>query len=422
MNRPLRVMHLDKFASRTGGGGTGFMLELVRRQRAHGHDVEYLATEGETDVETSLRHLFPRRPQFDPPPTGTRERITSAAHMIWSRSAAAAVQRAIDEFRPDVVHAHNLYHQLTPSVLRPLRRAGIPVVMTIHDFKLVCPTYRLVDGSGSHCEACVGSSPLGVVNVVRRRCQGGSAVQSAVLMVESGLHRAIGAYDPVDAFLCPSAYMSELLRRGGHGDRVREVPYGYDLASIPARTEPGTGVVFAGRLSWEKGLDHLIEALTLLPEVELTVCGDGPQRAEWKALAADKLPGRARFLGHLDRAEVLERLRGAAVTAVPSVWAENQPLSIIEAMASGVPVVAGDAPALQEMVRPGITGLTADPRDPRALADALATFVHDPALQRRIATSARARAEEIHDMDRHLRRLDEIYDELRRRPRRGRAD
>jgi glycosyltransferase involved in cell wall biosynthesis len=416
VSRPRRILHVDKFGSRSGGGATGYMLEIVGRQRAQGHHVEFLATDGPTDLDTALRHLFPPRPQLEPPPPGIRDRITTAAQMVWSRRAAAAMHAAIEAFRPDVVHAHNLYHQLSPSVLRPLRRAGIPVVMTVHDYKLVCPTYRLVDGAGTHCEACVGG-PSRVVNVVRRRCQGGSAGQSAVLMAESGLHRLSGAYDPIDTFLCPSAYLAGLLGRSGLGDRTEHLPHGYDLSTIPARTGPGQGVVFAGRLSREKGLDHLVEALALLPDVQLTVCGDGPQRAEWEALADRRIPGRARFLGHLDRAQVLEHVRSAAVLAVPSVWAENQPLSIIEAMASGVPVVSGDAPPLREMVHPDETGRTANPRDHQALADALATFVHDLELQRRVAVTARSRAERTHDMNVHLQRLDEIYERCRGRTR-----
>lgn len=405
-----RILHIDKFGSRVdGGGAAGYMLEILARQRAAGHTVDFLATDGVTDVTSGLRDLFPPRHHFSPPPSGLRDRATTAGQMIWSRTAARSVEQAIERFRPDVVHCHNTYHHLTPSIFRPIRRAGIPIAMTVHDFKLVCPTYRMIDGSGAQCDACVEGS---VVNVVKRRCQSGSLVQSAVLMAESGLHRRIGAYDAVGAFVCPSEHLANLLRRGGFGDRVHHLPSGYDLDSVTPRTEPGTGVAYVGRLSWEKGVDHLIEAVALLDEVHLTVCGDGPQRADLEALAAARLPGRITFRGHLGRAEVLAELSCAAVAAVPSVWSENQPLAIIEAMACGVPVVCGDEPALREMVVADESGTTVDPRDHRALATALERFVTDPELQRRLAITARARAERIHDMRRHLDALDATYTRL----------
>ncbi len=407
---PLRILHIDKFASREdGGGAAGYMLDLVSRQRASGHRVEFLATEGITDLETELRRFFPPRRHFNPPPTGSVGKIASSAQMVWSRAAERSVEAAIAHFRPDIVHCHNIYHHLTPSILRPIQRAGTPIVMTVHDFKLVCPTYRLIDGSGQHCEACVEGS---VINVVKRRCQNSSRIQSAVLMVESGIHRQVGAYDPVDVFICPSDYMAGLLRRRGLGGRVRHVPSGYDLETIAPRTEAGSGVVFVGRLSWEKGVDHLIESVALLDGVHLTVCGDGPQRADLERLAQDRIPGRVTFHGHLSRAEVLTELRRAAVCAVPSVWSENQPLTIIEAMACGVPVVSADVPALREMIVPGESGVTVDPTDHRALAAALEQFVIDPGLQRRLAVTARARAERVHDMTRHLDALTDIYAEL----------
>lgn len=406
MTAPLRILHVDKFASRAGGGGTSYMLEILQRQRARGHEVELFASDGPRDVDTRLAHLHPPRPSFEPPPARLTERLATTATMVWSRRAERAMERALAEFRPDVVHCHNLYHQLSPSVLRPIRRAGIPIVMTMHDYKLVCPTYRLIDGEHQQCEACVGGS---VRNVVARRCQGGSRAQSAVLMLESGWHRTIGAYDAVDRFLCPSAYLADMMRRGGFGERVVEFPNGYDLDSITLRTTTGRHVVFGGRLSWEKGVDHLIRAIALLDDVPLVVCGDGPQRTELEQLAERLVPGRVTFLGHVGRHGVLEQFALAAVVAVPSVWAENQPLTIIEAMACGVPVVSGNAPALHEMVRPGISGLAVDARDHAALATALTTFVDDPDLQRSIAVTARAHAEATHDMTRHLDALESEY-------------
>ena len=408
MSGQLRILHVDKFASRAGGGAPGYMLDLVARQRERGHAVEFLATEGVIDLETRYRHLFPRRITLDPPPSGTAARVGTAATMVWSRRAAVAMAAMLDDFRPDIVHCHNLYHQLSPSVLRSVARRRVPVVMTVHDYKLVCPTYRLIDGDGRHCERCVDG---GVHHVLRQRCQSGSVAQSAVLMLESGLHRRFGAYDPIATFLCPSAYMADLFRRAGLGDRARHLPYGCDVSLIEPRTGTGSGVIFGGRLSPEKGVDHLIEAVALLDDVELTICGDGPTRAVLETQANRLLGNRVRFLGHVPRVQLLDLIRAAAVVAVPSVWAENQPLMVLDAMACAVPVVSGNSPALQEQVRAGVSGLTVDPHDHIAFAEALAQFVNDPQQQRAIGASARAFVVSRNDMDAHLAVLDQLYRE-----------
>lgn len=402
----LRILHVDKFASRRGGGATAYMLEMVEQQRRRGHDVELLSTEGEIDVPARYQARFPKRIVLDPPPRRLGEQAASVATMIWSRTAAAAMESVLDDFAPDVVHCHNIYHHLSPSILSPIRRRGVRCVLTVHDYKLVCPTYRLIDGRGESCDACVGGS---VVHALRRRCQGGSLRQSAVLAVESGIHRAGRMYRGVDAFLCPSRFAAGLLGRAGYGSRVHVVPIGYAAAGVAVRTHPGQGVVYGGRLTNEKGVDHLIAAVAQLPGTTLTIAGDGPARAALERQAALELGDRAHFVGHVDRGRLVELFRSSAVVAVPSIWAENQPIVILEAMACGVPVVSGDAPALAELVEASGSGAIVDARDHGALARALARFIDDPGLAQQTGAAGREHVVRVHDMDDHLDCLETFY-------------
>ena len=404
--RPLRILHVDKFASRRRGGAPAYMLDLVEWQRAHGHDVEFFASDGPTDARGRYRDLFPPVPTFDPLPGSAVGRARAVGHMLWSRRVARAFAEVLDDFQPSVVHLHNIYHQLSPSILGPIRRRRIRHVMTVHDYKLVCPTYRLVDGAGRHCEACVDGS---VNNVVRRSCQAGSRVQSAVLMVESGLHRMFRAYESVDAFLCPSRYLAGLLERAGLGGRCHHLPLGYDMDTVPARTSPGQGIAFGGRLVAEKGVDHLIEAVALVPGVHLTVCGDGPDRGRLERAAARLLTGRHEFTGHISRDRLLAVFRASAAVAIPSVWAENQPISALDALASGAPIITSSTPALTEIVPPGVSGLAVDPRDHAQFAAAIAALASDVALQERLGSVGRARVAEVHSVPRHLSALERIY-------------
>lgn len=291
------------------------------------------------------------------------------------------------------------------NVLGPVRSRGIRCVMTVHDFKLVCPTYRLVDGDGRHCTACVGAS---VVNVVRRRCQGGSRTHSALLAVEAGLHRALRSYESVDVLLCPSRYSAEILRQGGFGAQVAHLPLGYDATAIEPAATPGTGVLYAGRLSREKGVHHLIEAVAEL-DATLTICGDGLERSALSALGAARLGTRIRFTGHVAHEQVLELMRAARVVAVPSTWVENQPLVVLDAMAAGVAVVAGRTPALVELVEATGAGPCVDASDSRALAAALAGYLSDATRATAAARSGRQYVRRVHEMEHHLDSLEEFY-------------
>jgi glycosyltransferase involved in cell wall biosynthesis len=336
--------------------------------------------------------------------------VTSKAkavgRMLWSRSSASGMRAVAERFRPDVVHLHNVYHQLSPSILRPLRDLGVPIVMTAHDYKLVCPTYQLLD-HGQPCEACIGRrfhhAPL-------RRCKDDSFGASLVAAVELSLHTALHAYAPIRAFICPSRFMEDKLRAGGvYPERLRWVPHFIDTTGIETTSRAGGGVVFAGRLAPEKGIDVVVRAVAELPDARLDIAGDGPSRAELETLAQQVAPGRVRFHGRLAKADVHRLLRESAVAVLPARWYENQPMAILEAFACGVPVVGSTLGGIPELIDPGVDGTLAPPNDPHAWAGALRPFLEDPPSAVEMGRRARAKVEEHFSPAAHLARLDEIY-------------
>ena len=191
---------------------------------------------------------------------------------------------------------------------------------------------------------------------------------------------------------------------GGFPDRIRHVPHFVDCAGITAKEDPGGPVVFAGRLSPEKGVDTLIEAAGILGS-PVEIAGDGPERERLTALAARRAPGLVRFHGRLDKAEVLALFRAASVVAVPSRWFENQPMTVLEAFACGVPVVASDLGGLSELIDPGVDGDLVPPNDAEALAAALERLTTRPAAALALGQAARAKAEHDFSCSRHLQRL-----------------
>lgn len=409
----MRILHVNKFLYRRGGA-EGYLQDVAELQAAAGHEVAFFGMAHELNDPQHYAAAFPPHVEFEPPPPGAAGKLRSFGRMVWSTSAQRGIAEVLDDFRPDVAHFHNIYHQLSPSVLRPLARRGVAAVMTLHDYKLACPTYQFLD-KGQLCQACLGGH---FREAVRRRCKDGSLAASAAAAVELGLHHRIGAYDRVDRFLCPSAFLADTMRTAGIApERLHVLNNFVDTTTIRAQQEPGTGLVYAGRLSPEKGVDVLLEAVRRLDgAATLHVAGDGPSRAALEAAARQAAPGSVVFHGRLPKPDLLDLIRRAAVSVVPSRWYENQPLAVLESFACGVPVVTTDLGGLPELVEPGVDGALVRHDDPAALAAVLSPLVADPARCHAMGRAGRAKVERRFSPAGHLAALTGHYEAVRARP------
>jgi len=409
---PRRVLHVNKFLYRRGGA-EGYMEDVAALQVSAGYQVEFFGMRHPDNEPRALEAWFPPHMEFEPPPASAFGKASAVGRMLWSHSAAKGMDTVLDHFRPDVVHLHNIYHQLSPSILRPLAKRGIPAVMTLHDYKLACPTYQLLD-HGEICEACVGGH---FHHAALRRCKDGSLAASMAAAAELSLHTRFGAYRPVTLFVCPSRFLkAKMTAAGVFPDRLRWVHHFIDADSVEVKDTAGGGVAFAGRLSHEKGVDTLIKAVGLMTaDATLDIAGDGPQRGDLEALAATAAPGRVKFHGRLPKAALYELLRASAVAAVPSRWFENQPMAVLEAFASGLPVVGSSLGGIPELIEPGVDGLLAPANDPEAWAGALSELLDDPGRALAMGRSARAKIEQDFRPELHLAQLAGIYDEATER-------
>ncbi|MCA2211919.1 glycosyltransferase [Jidongwangia harbinensis] len=385
----MRVLHVNKFLYRRGGA-EGYLFDVAGLQQRAGDEVAFFGM-AHDENESGLRYAadFPSRVDLEPAPPGLRGRVAAAGRMLWSTSARAGLRRVLADFRPDVVHLHNVYHQLSPSVVAAARDASVPCVMTLHDYKLACPSYQMLD-HGRPCDACVTGGPW---QAARRSCKDGSRSASTLLAAESWLHRRLGAYDGVGALLAPSRFLAGVLTRAGvYPDRLRVLRHPVDVDHLATKQAPGGGVVYAGRLAPEKGVHTLIQAAALLPAgVPVDVAGDGPSRAALEDLADRVAPGRVRFHGRLPKDRLHDLVRASAVAAVPSVWYENQPLAVLEAFGCGVPVVGTDLGGLPELITSDVDGLTVPAGDAAALAGALARTLADPDRAHAMGRAGRAK-------------------------------
>jgi glycosyltransferase involved in cell wall biosynthesis len=403
----MRILHVNKFLHRRGGA-EGYMLDVAELQEKAGHEVAFFGMEHPRNPPLPYQAHFPGQVDLEPPPPGMRRRAAAAARMVWSPASRRGIGEVVRAFRPDVAHVHNIYHQLSPSVLGPLAAAGVPIVMTVHDYKLICPSYLLLD-HGQPCEACIGGN---FAHAMLRRCKDDSLGASAILALETSVHRLTRAYGPVRLFLCPSRFLAGRLAAGRvYPERLRVLNNFVDALAVTPKAAAGGELLYSGRLWPEKGVDLLIEALGLLGGgARLDVAGDGPERSRLEALARSHAPGRVRFHGFVPREQLQEFLRAASVAVLPSRSHENQPLSVLEAFAAGVPVVATDRGGLPELVSDRC-GAIVPPDDAAALAAALGELLADSKRAFALGRAARAMVEEQFAPERHLRELEARYQE-----------
>jgi glycosyltransferase involved in cell wall biosynthesis len=402
----MRILHVNKFLYRRGGA-EGYMLDLASRQEGSGHEIAFFSTRHPENPESSYEAFFPDYIELNPPPASWSERARAAARILYSRSAEVGFARVVDRFRPDMVHLHNIYHHLSPSVLRPLRAQGIPAVMTLHDFKLACPTHRFM-ADGRVCEACV---PRRFYMASLKRCHEGSLSMSTLNGFELATHTLFRMYAPVDLFVCPSRFMVEKMTAGHvFPDRLRWVPNFVDTAAIEPKRTPGGGVVYAGRLSEEKGVETLVRAAPKI-DASIDIVGDGPDRATLQRSAERIGAGNVSFHGHVGVDAVHRFLRDASVGVMPSRGYENAPMGILEAFACGVPVVGTAHGGIPELIEPGVDGDLVAPGDADALARSLGRFTADPAIAFERGQAARQKVESGFTPDDHLERLERVYRE-----------
>jgi glycosyltransferase involved in cell wall biosynthesis len=279
------------------------------------------------------------------------QKIRMAGKVIYSLEARDKLDRLLRVFRPDIAHAHCIYHHLSPSVLVLLHRRGIPTVMTAHDLKLACPAYKMLNRHGV-CERCKGGNLL---HLVAHRCIHDSLSVSSLVMVESAIHKSLGLYrNNLDRIVVPSQFFREkLMEWGWPGERLVYIPNFVRAEHYTPRYRPGDYLLYFGRLAPEKGVDTLIRA-ALRVGARLRIAGTGPYEDELKRLANGA--GNIEFLGYCTQDKLAPEVQGARAIVLPSQWYENAPMSMLEAYAQGKAVIGARIGGIPEMLIEGETG------------------------------------------------------------------
>lgn len=391
-----------------GGGDSTYTFNLADVLRHKWHKVAFFAMQDERNLPDLNSDLFVSHIDFKE--LNQKKSIFTglqvASRVVYSKEARQNFAKVLDRFQPDIIHLQNIHGHITPSVIFEAKKRGLPVVWTLHDYKMICPnTHFLIDVTNEICEACGNGQ---YYQAVLKRCKKGSLLASTMACVEAYAHRIMGLRNLPDYFLTPSDFLrNKLIERGVSPRKVKHVPLFLPDEMFDDAGHDKGYLLFIAKLDPLKGIYPLLEACRQAAEVHLKIAGRADDNIAAKLPSL--LPPNAEHVGMKQGDELRQLLLGARAVVLPSLWYENQPFSITEAFAAGKPVIASDLGGMTELVRDGERGILVPPGDVKALTEAMEWMNVHPAEAQAMGEKAREYALREHGEERHYERIMEVY-------------
>ena len=410
----MRILTAHKFHY-IEGGAERYLFNMSELLREHGHEVIPFSMHHPRNLESKYSPYFAEH--FNPDQLRDAkgrpwELLRRAGRVCYNRNAQQQLARLIRDAGPEMVHVHSLYHHLSPAVLTTLKSFHLPVVMELHDYKLICPNYIFLDGRRRLCEACRGRY---FFNALARRCFRDSYSASLLVSLEATLHKYLATYKKnVDLFVSPSRFLAEKMKQYGYGEKPIVVqPYSLDLAAYQPYFGPSDYYIFMGRLTHEKGIRFLLQAAKQIPECRLYLCGTGPLEEEVVATIAAENLTHVQFLGYQAGEALKSLVARSKFAVVTSEWHDNSPLVIYESLALGKAVIGARLGGIPELINEGEDGLTYEAGNLSDFVTKVKSLIAQPERTREMGRRGRAKAEQLFSPQAHYQNLLQIYDQAR---------
>lgn len=399
----MKVLFVNKFFFPHGGAETVFLQEREMVKNTEGFEVIDFSMKHEKNLPSEQSEYFVDNVDYNNE-HGLKSKLKVSRDFIHNQQACEKFERLIINEKPDIVHFHNIYHQLTPSIIKIAKKHGCKTILTAHDYKVACPGYGcLIDGKVFDVKNINGS----FVNLFKYQWHEGSWSKSFLMSCEAVFHGLKKSYENIDTFVAPSAFMKSMIKTRLPNANVQVIVNGID-ASTTEIGEDGGYFLYCGRLSPEKGVPTLAQAHSLMKaDVPLKVLGNGPV----KELIEQQYPN-VELLGFLQGDELFNIIKNAKAVIVPSEWYENCSMSVIEAMSYGKPVIGGNIGGIPEQVVDGETGFLFEPGNAQELANKLDILAENPELVQSMGLKARERMINKYSLEVHKRELIALYHSL----------
>lgn len=401
----MKILMVNKFLY-PRGGAESYMLKIGAYLAAQGHQIEYFGMYDSQNTVFNHAGVYTSNMDFR---KRSFAQLLYPFRILYSLEAKKKIAAVLDDFQPDVVHMNNINFQLTPSIIDEIKSRGIPLIQTVHDYQMICPNHLLYNFNRKEiCEKCIHGSKW---NCVKGKCIHNSLPKSILGWLEALLYRARGTYRKVDRYICPSYFLErKLLEADGLFQGKTTVIHNYiELPELNAQQiwkNKKNYVVFAGRLDFEKGILPLAKAASLLPDVTFKVAGSGPQRQ-----VLEGIPN-LHLTGFLTGDALTQLISHAALSVAPSIWYENCPISILESISLGTPVLSVNAGGMAELVQPGITGELISPITGENLAKKIEKMLTQPDKLQEMSQNCIKIRDSFLTLEQYCQQLMEIYQDV----------
>ncbi len=400
----MKILLVNKFLYPKGGDAI-CSLETGELLVSKGHEVLFWGMKHPENPDYPYKELFVSHVDFNKS-IRISQQLKTSINILYSFEARKKIEKLLKVEKPDIVHLNNFAHQISPSILDVFKKYNLPTVMTLHDYKLVCPSYSMLT-DGKPCEKCRNGRYFWCL---LKKCTKGSYVKSSLNVVEMYLHHKIlHIYDKINVFISPSVFLKEKIREMGFKGKVIYLPNFVKLEDFkPSYDYKEKFIIYFGRLSQEKGLFTLIEGVKGI-DIKLKIIGDGPLRKELESKAREDRLDNIFFTGYKKGKELKEEIWKSIFVVLPSEWYENNPRTVMEAFALGKPVIGARIGGVPELVRDGETGLTFEPRNAEDLRDKIDYLKNSPDKISEMGKNARKFAEKELNPEKHYQQLMKIY-------------
>jgi glycosyltransferase involved in cell wall biosynthesis len=386
--------------------------------REKGHEVAFFSTANNRNYPSEWGKYFINYRDLEEK-YSLKEKIRIIGRILYNREAKRKLKELLQDFQPDVAHLHNIYHHLSPSIIDELKKQGVPTVMTLHDYKLICPNYNLF----AHGGIWEKSKKHKYYRCFLDKCVKDSYAKSLVCTAEAYLHYFLGIYQKADAFISPSRFLIDKFQEFGFNKKIYHLPnpiLGQDISPTGEEKESERYILYFGRLSREKGLKELIEAYGIFikrrageEDIKLKITGDGPQKKELEKLAQEKgLEDKVVFTGRKEKEDLREIVKEAMMAVFPFKWYENYPYGILEAQQAGKAVISSDLGGANELIKNGYNGFLYTAGNIEELSVLMESLAFDSLLRKEAGETAQRTVAKRNDKDNFYDQLINIYNKF----------
>ena len=385
------------------GGSDRYFFTLAEMLKKHGHQVIPFTAVSPKNEPSEWEHYFPRGADFEHPGVGDLLRF------LYSRDAAKSIQQLLNDTNIDLAHFHIYYGKLTASILGELKGAGIPLIQTLHEYKLTCPVYSHLSND-EICEACAGKH---FWRALPKRCNRGSIARTTLSVTEAYVSKMLGAVEKFDHFISVSHFLrKKMISHGIAKNKISTVHNFVDVSDITPNFSTGEYVLYFGRIHQSKGILTLIKAAAPLKQVPLYIVGDGEAMPEVQRIIEQNGSEHIHLLGFKQGDELRELILNSICTVLPSEWYENCPMAVLESYAYGKPVIGADIGGIPELIQDGVDGFLVPSGEQDALRERLLWMAEHKNDAVEMGRIGRQKMETEFNADIHYERIMNVYQQF----------